>query len=114
MDLKQLVTKPKVIELEANTPEIINIVGEPVVFYMKDHLDLATYFDFYKLQQNENINDLVKIMRQIVLDKDGKPAIAEDETLPVEIMLGILFKINDHLGKPKARASTSESGTEQS
>ena len=50
MDIKKLVTKPKLIQLEVDTPEVVEIVGESVIFYMMDHLDLGTYFDFYKLE----------------------------------------------------------------
>lgn len=114
MDIKQLVTKPKVIELEINTPEIIEKVGDSIVFYMKDHLDLATYFDFYKLQQNNDMNELMNLLRRVVLDSEGNPAIGPDEILPVDITLAILFKINDHVGKSNAKASMSEPGTVQS
>ena len=114
MDIKKLTTKPKLVQLEVDAPEVIESVGEPVVFYMLDHLDLATYFDFYKLQQDQNINDLIVLMRRLVLDSDGKPAIAEDEILPVEITLAILNKINEFVGKSKAKVEQKvESGTEQ-
>lgn len=106
MDIKKLVTKPKLIELEVNTPEVIESVGEPVVFYMKDHLELSTYFDFYKLQQNNDVNALMGLLRTMIFDKDGNRVLADDETLPVEVTLAILFKINDYLGKSKAKAST--------
>lgn len=114
MDIKKLTTKPKLVQLEVDTPEVIDAVGESITFYMLDHLDLATYFDFYKLQQDQNINDLIVLMRRVVLDSEGKPAIAEDEILPVEITLAILNKINEFVGKSKAKVEKKETGgTEQ-
>ena len=114
MDIKKLVQKPKLIQLEVDTKEVLETVGEPVVFWMKEHLDLGTYFDFYKFQQDQNLNQLTEIIRRVVLDSEGNPAIAEDEILPVEITLGILFKINDYVGKPKAKVSNMEGGIAQS
>jgi len=113
MDVSKLATKNQLVELEVSTPEIIESVGEPIVFWMKEHLDLGTYFDFYKFQQDQNINQLTDILRQIVLNSEGKPAIAEDETLPVEILLAILFKVNEFVGKPRAKVSDTESGKVQ-
>lgn len=110
MDVTKLVQKPKLIQLEVDSKEVIDLVGESVVFWMQEHLDLGTYFDFYKFQQDQNINQLTEILRRIVLNSEGKPAIAEDEVLPVEITLAILFKINDYVGKPKAKVSNTEDG----
>jgi hypothetical protein len=113
MDLKKLAQKPKLIQLEADSKDIIDTIGEPVVFWMKEHLDLGTYFDFYKFQEDKNLNLLTDILRKIVLDADGNPAIGDDEVLPVEVTLGVLVKINDHVGKPKAKASKETVGKDQ-
>ena len=114
MDVSKLAQKPKLIQMQVDSKEVIDAVGEPVVFWMKEHLDLGTYFDFYKYQQDQNANQLTEILRKVILKEDGTFAIAEDEVLPVEITLAILFKINDYVGKPKAKASNMEDGTAQS
>lgn len=113
MDIKQLTKKPQVISLVVDTPEILDLVGESVTFYMRDHMDLATYFEFYKLQQNQDMNLLMDLMRKIVLDSEGNPAIAQDEMLPVEVAIAILFKINEYMGKSKAKVSTATDGKVQ-
>lgn len=113
MDIKQLVTKPKLVRLEVDNPEIVKEVGDSIVFYMKDHMDLNSYFDFYKFQQNQDMDLLVKLLRKTVLDEQGNTVIGEDEILPVDITLAILFKINDYLGKSKAKESTTNDGKEQ-
>lgn len=114
MDITKLVQKPKLIELQVDSKEVLDSIGEPVSFWMKEHLDLGTYFDFYKFQQDQNLNQLTEILRRVVLDSQGNPAIAEDEVLPIEVTLAILFKINDYVGKPKAKVSNTEGGTAQS
>ena len=113
MDIKQLVQKPKLISIEVDTPEVVEQFGDTIIFYMKDHLDLGTYFDFYKLQQSEDVNQLTVLLRKIILDKDGNQAIADDEVLPVDITLAILFKINEYLGKSKAKVPTQSDGKVQ-
>jgi hypothetical protein len=114
MDIKQLACRPKLTQLEVNTPEIVELVGEPITFYMRDHMDLATYFEFYKLQQNQDMNLLMDLMRQVILDADGNKSISPDEILPVEIAIAILYKVNEHMGKSKAKVSVAPDGKVQS
>lgn len=113
MDIRQTVKKPQLIQLAVDSEDIVAQYGEPVVFHMVDYLDLGTYFEFYKLQQAENANKLIDILRRIVLDSQGQPVIAEDEILPIDLSLAILYKINDHLGKLNAKVSTDNVGTQQ-
>lgn len=114
MDISKLAQKPKLIQLEVDTKEVIDTIGEPVVFWMKEHLDLGTYFDFYKFQQDQNLDQLSHILRKVVLNEEGNPAIGADEVLPVEVTLAVLFKINDYVGKSKAKVLDTEDGTAQS
>jgi hypothetical protein len=113
MDIKSLATKPKLIRLELDSPEIIEQYEEPIAFYMNDHLTLNTYFEFYKLQQAENVDKLLDLIKSIIKDEEGNPALAQDQILPIDVTLAILYKINDYLGKSKAKESTKELGKEQ-
>lgn len=113
MDIKKFIKKPQVIELQIDNEDIVKQVGEPITFYTKDYLDLSTYFDFYKLQENQNVDHLMTLLRKIVLDKDGNPALADDEILPIEITLAILNKVNEYLGKLGTKALVDPSGNEQ-
>jgi hypothetical protein len=110
MDIKQLARRPQLTELQVSTPEILEAVGEPIVFYMQDHMDLATYFEFYKLQQSQDMNQLMDLMRQVVRTSSGEPAIAPDELLPVDVAVAILFRINEYMGKSQAKVSTETNG----
>jgi hypothetical protein len=113
MDIKSLATKPKLIRLELDSPEIVEQYEEPIVFYMHDHLALNTYFEFYKLQQNQDVDRLVDLIKSIIKDSDGNAALEADQILPVDVTLAILYKVNDYLGKLGAKESTKELGAEQ-
>jgi len=112
MDISKLATKPTLIEIKLDEAEIIENYGEEITFWMRDHLDLGTYFDFYKFQQESTSEQLMSTLRKIILNAEGKPAIADDEILPVDITLSVMVKINDNLGKSKTRLSQKEVGTQ--
>ena len=106
MDISQLAKTPKLEELIINDPDIIDRYGEAVTFWIMDQMDVSTYFNFYKLQQNEDSNLLNDLLRKLILNSEGKPCLKKDEVFPVDITLSILVKINEFLGKSNPKTST--------
>ena len=115
MDIGSLAKKPQLEKLELNDKDIVQAYGDTITFYMMDHVDVNTYFSFYKLQQEENGSLLNELLRKIILKENGKPALGKDEVLPVDITLAVLVRINEHLGKSNTKVdSIQETGTQSS
>jgi hypothetical protein len=112
MDISKLAAKPALLEIKLDEQDIVDTYGEEITFWMKDHLDLATYFDFYKFQKENSSEQLMATLRKIILNAEGQQAIADDCILPVDITLAVMMKVNDNLGKSKARLSKKEVGTQ--
>lgn len=110
--IKEFAKKPELIEIKLNDQDILDIYGEEVSFWMKDHIDLGTYFDFYKFQRDSSDENLMNTLRRLILTAEGKPAITEEEVLPIDLTLAVMVKINEHLGKSKTRLSQKEVGTQ--
>lgn len=110
MLIKQLAKRPELIEIVLDDEEIIKNYGDSVKFYMKDFVDLTTYFDFFTSQSEKDGAKLTALMRRFILNEEGAEILAEGEELPIDIMVGALSQINNHLGKSKAKLSTPESG----
>jgi hypothetical protein len=106
MDIKLLAKKPELQEVLINDPQIVESYGDTITFYMYDHVDINTYFDFFRSQSEKDGNELNLLMRKIILNQEGKPSLAEDEQLPVDIAVAALTKINETLGKSKTKSST--------
>jgi hypothetical protein len=104
MDISSLSKKPQLEQLDITDEEIVKAYGESITFYMMDHIDVNTYFSFYRLQQEEDGALLNELLRKIILKQDGKPALGPDEVLPVDITLAVLVRINENLGKSKSKA----------
>ena len=110
MDIKSLAKKPELIKITLDAPELMEAYGEPITFWMKDFVDINTYFDFFKSQGESEGQKLNDLMRRIILKEDGQQAIDEDEALPIDIAVAALTKINETLGKSRAKSLISKTG----
>lgn len=113
MDITNFVKKPQLLEISIDDADIVENYGEPVKFWMRDHIDLDTYFDFYRYQKESSSEQLMNTLRKIILKQDGVKAIADDEVLPLDLTLAVLVKVNENLGKSRTKQSEKETGTHQ-
>lgn len=104
--ITEFTKKPQLQQVEINDEEIVKNYGESITFYMLDHVDISTYFDFFKAQADNNGEEINLMLRKIIKNAEGQPALAEDEMLPIDISIAALTKINEILGKSKTRTST--------
>lgn len=114
MDIKSLARKPQLIEVILDDADLVEEFGEPVKFWMMDYVDISTYFDFFKSQGEGNGEQLNQLLRSIILNAEGKPALEQDEALPINISVAALTKINETLGKSKTKPLTQKSGAQPS
>ena len=113
MDISKLSKKPELVKMTIDDADLVEMFGEPVNFWISDSIGISTYFNFYKLQEQQDDNLLNELLRKIIFDAEGKPAIGPDETLPIPLVLAILVKISGFLGKSTAKTSTPKTGKSQ-
>ena len=113
MNIEKFKKKPKLTKITIDDAEIIQEYGEAIDFWLYDTVDINTYFDFYRSQQEHNGEELNALLRRLILKQDGKTVLAEDEMLPVDISLAALMRINEFLGKSRTKSSTQTTGDQQ-
>lgn len=113
MDIKTLAKKPELLEVVLDGEDIVKEYGEPITFYMKDFVDINTYFDFFRSQSEKDGKELNQLLAKLILNKEGKPVLKEEEFFPVDITIAALTKINETLGKSKAKSLIQNDGTPQ-
>jgi hypothetical protein len=115
MEISSVVKKPELIKITLDDAQIIDVYGEPIEFWMKDFVDIDTYFQFFQSQaeQEKDVRQLGAILKKIVLKADGSPAIGEDEELPLAVVIPVITKVTENLGKSKAKLSTPIDGAPQ-
>jgi len=113
MNIAEFAKKPQLLEINIDDADIVAEYGEPITFWMMDYVDVNTYFDFFKSQTDGQGDQLSLLLKKIILNKEGKPALADDQALPIDISIAALTKINETLGKSKTKSSTQAVGTLQ-
>jgi hypothetical protein len=112
MNINNFASVPKLIQVDIDTPEIIEKYGEKITFWTYDVVSLSTYFDFFGARSEQQFNQLEKMIRKLVLLEDGTQAIQDNEDLPIDIAAAAITKIGDILGKSSSRASTPNPGNQ--
>lgn len=113
MKIKDVASIPKLVEISLDSEELIDKYGEPITFHTYDIVGLNTYFDFFNARTEGQYDQLDSIVKKLILDEKGKPALASNEDLPIDIAAAAINKIGEILGKSQSKASTQISGTVQ-
>ncbi len=113
MDIKQLARKPKLVEVVIDDENIVETYGDKITFYMMDFVDINTYFDFFRSQSEKNNGELNAMLQSIILNSEGKPALEEGDSLPIDIAVATLTRINETLGKSNPKPLTSNPGNQE-
>ena len=104
MDISNFALKPTLVDIILDDKDIIENYGTSITFKMPEHLDVTTYFAFYRAQQSDDGAELNKVLQKIIRKSDGTSALKDGEFFPVDISVGAVLKISDQLGKSKAQA----------
>jgi hypothetical protein len=98
MKLTQLAAKPQLIKIELDDEEVVAEFGEVLEFYTWDRQPLDTFMKLANVN-NGSPSDMIEIVKNLILDEDGKEIITSSQTLPSSILIKAIAKIVDKLGK---------------
>jgi hypothetical protein len=98
MKLNNLVAKPQLVKCELNDEETIAEFGEPLEWYIYDRQPLEKFMKMATTDTN-NSEQLIATMRDMILDEAGQPLLVDGATLPSRVMLRVLNKVSELLGK---------------
>lgn len=104
-NIAQFAKKPELIKIQITDEDVIKSYGE-VFFYVYDIVDISTYFEFYQLQSQKEGAELMTLMRRLILDESGKPALKDSDSLPVDLALAAIAAVSAELGKSRTKPST--------
>lgn len=101
--------KPELVKVQITDEEVVKAYGD-IFFYVYDIVDISTYFEFYQLQSQREGAELMSLMRKLILDEKGKPALKEQDSLPVDLALAAVAAVSAELGKSRTKPSTPTTG----
>jgi hypothetical protein len=99
MKLSQIAAAPKLIEVSIDDEEVIKEYEEALTFYTWDRQPMDVFTRMANLSETNDISGLLDIVRTLVLDEDGKEILTKDSTLPTSILMKVIQKVTEHLGK---------------
>lgn len=96
MKLTNIAKKPELIRIELDDADTIKEYGEALEFWCYDRQPLDTFMKFAGKSGDPEI--MVELIRDLILDEDGKPVMSNGNILPNKIMMRAVNKITDVLG----------------
>jgi hypothetical protein len=98
MKLNQLIAKPQLTKISLDDEATIKEFGEPIEWFIYDRQPLDS---FLKLAGSTGTTSeqIVATMREMILDESGQPLLVDDNTLPTAVLLKVLNKMTEVLGK---------------
>ena len=109
-NIKEFASVPKLTQITLDDADLVERYGDTIIFWTYDVVGLSTYFEFFNARSEEEFENLGKILKKLILLEDGKPVLAENEDLPIDIAAAAINKIGDILGKSQSRTSTRKTG----
>jgi hypothetical protein len=98
MKLSQIAAKPQLVKLTIDDETTIQTYGEAVDFWTWDRQPLEMFMKLAEISQEDPVK-VVGIVKEMILDEDGKQIINGDVTIPSALLMKIVQKIVETLGK---------------
>lgn len=98
MKLSELAKKPQLVEITIDDADIVEQFGEPLSFYTWDRQPMDTFLKLASID-NSNIATVIDAVRNLILDEAGKPVLTGDATLPTAVMMRVINRVVESLGK---------------
>lgn len=112
MKISQLVSEPKLIEIQLDDADTIAKYGEAISLWIYDRQDIATFAKL-AMTDGKNFGEAAELVSKLIYNEDGKPALDGSKTLPTDILMKTVSKVIETLGKLVAPA-TQETETAKS
>jgi hypothetical protein len=98
MKLSQLVAKPQLIKVTIEDEDIVKEFGETIEFWTYDRQPMDTFMKLASMD-GSNYGEIVKAVRNLVLDEEAKPILKENEMPPTKVLIRVVSKVLEGLGK---------------
>ena len=100
MKLTEVASKPKLIKITLDEPEIIDEYNEEIEFWTWDRQPLEKYLGLIGQDASmENMPALIEFAKDLILDENGSHILKDGEVLPTYVMTLAVNKVVSQMGK---------------
>ena len=98
MKLSELKAKPQLKQIVIDDEDIQEEFGESIEFWTWDRQPMDTFIKLASIDNSDFATMLVAV-KSLILDENGKEVLSDGETLPTKIMMRVIQKVTETLGK---------------
>lgn len=98
MELSKIATKPQLIKSTLDDEDIVKEFGEPLEFYTWDRTPIDQFMKLASVDK-DNYTSVLDAVTGLILDKEGNPIITKDTSLPNNVLMKVVTKVVEGLGK---------------
>jgi len=98
LKLTQLASKPQLIKITLNTPELLEKHGDELEFWIMDRQPIDQFIKMATIT-GDNYGEMIRMVNDLVLDEEGKKVLKEGEALPNDVMMAVMAAVVERLGK---------------
>lgn len=98
MKINQIASKPQLIKVTLDDADTVKELGESLDFWTWDRQPLDKFMKLAQVK-NDNPAEIIEVVKELILDEDGKVVIKNDIMLPTQILIRIISKVVETLGK---------------
>lgn len=98
MKINQIASKPQLIKVVLNDDLTIEELGEELEFWTWDRQPLDKFMKLASTRQDKP-EEIIEVVKDLILDEEGKVVIKDGVMLPTQILIRIIQKVVETLGK---------------
>jgi hypothetical protein len=98
MKISDLAKKPQLMSVKIDDEDIVAEYGEAIEFWTWDRQPMAVFLKLATVDQS-NTATIIEAVRELILDEHGQPVLTGEVSLPTTVMMRVITRIVDGLGK---------------
>lgn len=98
LSLTQLAREPQLIKITLSDPVIVEKYNDELEFFVFDRQPIDQFIKMATANE-QNYGELIRLIKDLVLDEHGDPILTGEQVLPNDIMLAVITEVVAKLGK---------------
>lgn len=96
--INQIASKPQLIKVTLDDKETKAELGDELEFWTWDRQPLDKFMKLATIRQDKP-DEIIAIVKELILDEEGNVIIKDDIMLPTQILIRVIQKVVEVLGK---------------
>lgn len=96
--INQIASKPQLVKVILNDELTVAELGDELEFWTWDRQPLDKFMKLAQVRQDRP-DEIIEVVKDLILDEEGKVVITKEVMLPTQILIRVIQKVVETLGK---------------